>query len=70
MVTKRHTECLNCAAQNRKCVCVEGIELVFLACDSWFWAVTCGSAWLCTGQDMFLISAEFLLRFVELCTWK
>lgn len=70
MVTERHTECSNRAAQHTKRVCVEGIELVSLACDSWFWAVTRGSVWWCAGQDVFLVSEEFLLRFLELCTWK
>lgn len=67
MVTGRGSESLTCAVQHtERCVCVEGIELVFLACDFWFRAVLCSSVWLGMRRGEFLISDEFLLHFVEL----
>lgn len=67
MVTGRDSESLNCSVQHTKCcVWVEGIKLVFLACDFWFQAVLCSSVWLDMKQDVFLISDDFVLHFIEL----
>lgn len=55
----------------KSCVCVEGTELLLLACD--ICDILCSRLWLDLGQvldlwlDVLLICDDFLLHFIELC---